>query len=73
MRPILFGGKESKQCLKKKRLVISGKKLAVVTSFNWLSFKGDPNREFRDERGTLISDPQKIDELFDSYMEMFNV
>ncbi|OQY53964.1 MAG: hypothetical protein B6247_13450 [Candidatus Parabeggiatoa sp. nov. 2] len=54
------------------KILISDKKLAVVTSFNWLSFKGDPNREFRDERGTLISEPQKIDELFDSYMKRFN-
>ena len=23
----------------------------VITSFNWLSFKGDPNRGFRQERG----------------------
>jgi hypothetical protein len=53
------------------KILISDKKLAVVTSFNWLSFKGDSNREFRDERGTLISEPQKIDELFDSYMERF--
>lgn len=54
------------------KILISDKKLAVVTSFNWLSFKGDANREFRDERGTLISEPQKIDELFDSYMKRFN-
>jgi hypothetical protein len=54
------------------KILISDKQLAVVTSFNWLSFKGDPNREFRDERGTLISEPQKIDELFDSYMKRFN-
>ena len=50
----------------------SDKKLAVITSFNWLSFKGDANREFRDERGTVISDSQKINELFNSYMERFN-
>ena len=53
------------------KILISDAKFAVVTSFNWLSFKGDPDRTFRDERGTLVSDPQKIDELFDSYRSRF--
>ncbi|MEG4584708.1 hypothetical protein QUA54_05565 [Microcoleus sp. MOSTC5] len=54
------------------KILISDAKFAVVTSFNWLSFKGDRDRTFRDERGTLVSDPQKIDELFDSYSSRFN-
>ena len=49
------------------KILISDTKFAVTTSFNWLSFRGDRDRTFRDERGTLVSDPQKIDELFDSY------
>lgn len=54
------------------KILISDGKFAVTTSFNWLSFKGDRDRTFRDERGTLVSDPQKIDELFDSYRSRFN-
>jgi len=54
------------------KILISDAKFAVVTSLNWLSFKGDRDRTFRDERGTLVSDPQKIDELFDSYRSRFN-
>jgi hypothetical protein len=27
---------------------------AAVTSFNWLSFKGDPKHDFRDEQGVLL-------------------
>lgn len=54
------------------KILISDAKFAVVTSFNWLSFKGDRDRTFRDERGTLVSHPQKIDELFDIYMSRFN-
>ncbi|MEQ8462135.1 hypothetical protein [Coleofasciculus sp. E1-EBD-02] len=50
---------------------VSDSKFAIVTSFNWLSFKGDPNRTFRDERGTLVSDSQKIQELFDKEMKRF--
>lgn len=53
------------------KILISDAKFAVVTSFNWLSFKGDRDRTFRDERGTLVSDLQKIDELFDSYRSRF--
>lgn len=36
----------------------------VVTSFNWLSFKGDPKRTFRDERGTLVSLSDHVEEQF---------
>jgi hypothetical protein len=53
------------------KILISDTKFAVTTSFNWLSFKGEPNRTFRDERGTLVSDVQKINELFDSYKARF--
>ena len=50
------------------KILISDTKFAVTTSFNWLSFKGERDRTFRDERGTLVSDPQKIDELFDNLL-----
>ena len=50
------------------KILISDTKFAVSTSFNWLSFKGARDRTFRDERGTLVSDPQKIDELFDNLL-----
>lgn len=51
------------------KILISDNKFAVSTSFNWLSFKGERDRTFRDERGTLVSDPQKIDELFDNLLK----
>ena len=54
------------------KILISDTKFAVTTSFNWLSFKGDRDRTFRDERGTLVSDTQKINELFDSYRSRFD-
>ena len=50
------------------KILISDTKFAVSTSFNWLSFKGQRDRTFRDERGTLVSDPEKIDELFDNLL-----
>lgn len=51
------------------KILISDTNFAVTTSFNWLSFKGERDRTFRDERGTLVSDPQKIDELFDDLLK----
>jgi phosphatidylserine/phosphatidylglycerophosphate/cardiolipin synthase-like enzyme len=47
------------------KILICDTQFAVITSFNWLSFKGDPDRTFRDERGTMVCDSQKIEELFD--------
>jgi hypothetical protein len=43
----------------------------VVTSFNWLSFKGDPKRTFRDERGLLVSLAEQIDDQFDEMIRRF--
>ncbi len=51
------------------KILVSDRKFAIVGSFNWLSFKGDPNRTFRDERSALVSDPNKIDELFKDEIE----
>ncbi len=53
------------------KILISDTKFAVVGSFNWLSFKGDPKRTFRDERSILVSDPQKINEWFEEEKERF--
>lgn len=48
------------------KILISDRKFAISTSFNWLSFRGDRSRTFRDERGTIVYDAQKIDELFNN-------
>ncbi|MFE0437993.1 hypothetical protein ACFW2K_23905 [Streptomyces nigra] len=50
------------------KVLISDDSYAVVTSFNWLSFRGDPNRPFRDERGTMITIKAEIDRLHSDYM-----
>lgn len=39
----------------------------VSTSFNWLSFRGDPDRTYRMEEGTLVSIPEKVDEAYARY------
>ena len=38
------------------KLLICDDKFTVITSFNWLSFKGDKNRGFRQETGTYVED-----------------
>nr|WP_246400742.1 phospholipase D-like domain-containing protein [Jiangella mangrovi] len=49
------------------KVLILDERYAVVTSFNWLSFKGDPDRPFRDERGTLITLASEIERLYQDY------
>jgi hypothetical protein len=39
----------------------------VVTSFNWLSFKGDRNRAYRQEEGTLILDAKYVEQEYLRY------
>lgn len=49
------------------KVLVVDREFVVVTSFNWLSFKGDPQKPFRDERGMLVRIPETIDELFESF------
>jgi hypothetical protein len=37
------------------KILISDRRYIIVTSFNWLSFRGDPKRTYRDEHGTLVA------------------
>lgn len=42
----------------------------VSTSFNWLSFRGDPNRTYRMEEGTLVSIPRKVQQQYEHYLKL---
>lgn len=42
----------------------------VKTSFNWLSFRGDPDRTFRQEEGVLIREPQHVNEEYEYFRSM---
>jgi hypothetical protein len=53
------------------KVLIVDESYVVVTSFNWLSFRGDPDRPFRDERGVLVAIPQTINQVFDSFETRF--
>ena len=54
------------------KILISDSQFSITTSFNWLSFRGASDRTFRDERGTLVSDSRKVDELYDSLLIRFS-
>jgi len=38
----------------------------VTTSFNWLSFRGDPSQSMREEEGTLVEDAAAVNAYFTS-------
>lgn len=42
----------------------------VSTSFNWLSFRGDPERTYRMEEGTLVSIPSRVDQEYVRYLKL---
>lgn len=51
------------------KVLIVDHEYLIVTSFNWLSFRGDPKRPFRDERGTLITIDDEIEKIYGEYKE----
>lgn len=53
------------------KVLICDRRFIVVTSFNWLSFKGDPKRTFRDERGTMVTIESHINQQFDDFASRF--
>src|SRR6266853_5853542 len=55
------------------KVLIKDREFYITTSFNWLSFKGDPKRTFREEWGTFVGIPEKVDELFDKLEKRFSV
>lgn len=53
------------------KVLIKDSEFVAVTSFNWLSFKGDPRMEFRDEQGVLVQDPSWVDRKFEYLLSRF--
>ncbi|MEV1069847.1 hypothetical protein [Streptomyces sp. NPDC050263] len=44
----------------------------INTSFNWLSFKGDPNRTYRVEEGILVRSWAHVNEAYEKYLRMID-
>ncbi|WP_146069598.1 phospholipase D-like domain-containing protein [Arthrobacter sp. B0490] len=55
------------------KVLIKDDDYVIITSFNWLSFRGDPNRPFRDERGTLVRVQSEINAVHQSYEHNFQL
>jgi phosphatidylserine/phosphatidylglycerophosphate/cardiolipin synthase-like enzyme len=53
------------------KVVICDEAYMITTSFNWLSFAGDPNRGNRVEFGTLTRDPKAVRAMLDRILPMF--
>nr|WP_302416653.1 phospholipase D-like domain-containing protein [uncultured Romboutsia sp.] len=51
------------------KVLICDDKFMVTTSFNWLSFKGDPKRGFRQETGIYLENKQCIKDMFENLEE----
>ena len=41
------------------KVLVCDSHFSIITSFNWLSFRGDEQLEFRDERGYYVGLPEK--------------
>jgi hypothetical protein len=53
------------------KILIKDNDWYIITSFNWLSFRGDPNRTFREEWGTLVSDSHMVETFFKKIRQRF--
>lgn len=53
------------------KVLLCDTKFVVLTSYNWLSFKGDPKEAFRDEQGVLMTRSEMIEEKFKEQIQYF--
>lgn len=54
------------------KVLIKDSDFYVITSFNWLSFKGDPKRTFREEWGTYVGISEQVDQYFNELLPRFS-
>ena len=48
------------------KVLVCDDKFTVITSFNWLSFKGDPKRGFRQETGSFLEGKENCDKMLNN-------
>jgi phosphatidylserine/phosphatidylglycerophosphate/cardiolipin synthase-like enzyme len=53
------------------KVLVKDSDFFVITSFNWLSFRGVPSKPFREEWGTMVRDPALVDEFYAEIIERF--
>lgn len=74
MQQKVKGGKRLRLCRLEDthaKVVICDESYMITTSFNWLSFAGDPERGNRVEIGTLTREPKAVRAMLDRLMPMF--
>lgn len=54
------------------KVLIKDHEFAAITSFNWLSFRGDPSKTYRDEQGVLIQRRDLVDGKFTEVVKQFS-
>lgn len=55
------------------KVLIKDNEYMVITSFNWLSFKGDPNRGFRQETGYYTESKEAIKQMKSNLSNRMNI
>jgi phosphatidylserine/phosphatidylglycerophosphate/cardiolipin synthase-like enzyme len=53
------------------KILLVDDKYAVIGSFNWLSFEGDPRKGFREEMSYYVNVKNEIEKLFQRYDNRF--
>ncbi len=53
-----------------RKVLVSDSRYAITTSFNWLSFKGDPRDKPRDEAGIYITKADYVDSTFTDCLDL---
>jgi len=50
------------------KILLVDRRFVIITSFNWLSYKGDSNLPLREEEGYLLEDSAAVDECYEKRM-----
>jgi hypothetical protein len=66
LRVVWFGNTHAK-------ILLKDSEWFVVSSFNWLSFKGDPRRTFREEWGTFVGVSAAVDKYYAQFASRFEL
>jgi hypothetical protein len=53
------------------KILIKDSEFFVITSFNWLSFRGDLSKPFREEWGTMVREQALVDEFYAEMIQRF--
>ena len=53
------------------KILIKDDEFYVITSFNWLSFKGDPKKNFREEWGNYVGGDNIVESFYHKISSRF--